>query len=66
MIVSKKKITALMGSNLMTQKNLAEKAGVCRMTICSTLIRDSCSTATAGKIAKALGVTPAEIIEMED
>lgn len=66
MEISAKKITYLMGANLMTQKRLAEAAGVSRVTINSTLLKGSCSTSTAGKIAQALGVDPADIIETEE
>ena len=66
MNISTRRITALMGANLMTQKGLAEAAGVSRVTINSTLLKGSCSTQTAGKIAKALGVDPEDIIDKED
>lgn len=66
MKISTSKINYLMGANLMTQCALAKAAGVSRVTVNSTLLKGSCSTVTAGKIAKALGVDPAEIIEMED
>ncbi len=65
MKVSVNRIRRLMGAHLMTQGNLAEVAKVSRATINSTLLKGSCSTQTVGKIAKALGVDPAEIIEME-
>jgi DNA-binding XRE family transcriptional regulator len=55
-----------MGTNLMTQGKLADVAGVSRATINTALLKGSCSTQTAGKIAKALGVDPADIIEKED
>lgn len=66
MKISKRKITALMGANLMTQIRLAEVSGVSRATINTALLKGSCSIQTAGKIAKALGVDPIEIIEVED
>lgn len=66
MKISKRKITALMGANLMTQIRLAEVSGVSRATINTALLKGSCSIQTAGKIAKALGVDPVEIIEVED
>ena len=65
MKISSRKIIALMGSALMTQEKLAKAAGVSRATVNTTLLKGSCSTQTAGKIAKALGVDPAEIIEIE-
>lgn len=64
--ISTKSIKRYMDSNLMTQKHLASLADVSRVTINNTLLKGSCSTVTAGKIAKALGVDPAEIVEMED
>ncbi len=66
MKISKRKITALMGAKLMTQVKLAEVAGVSRATINAALLKGSCSIPTVGKIAKALGVDPMEIIKMED
>lgn len=60
------RIRRLMGANLLTQLALADVAGVSRVTINSTLLKGSCSTVTAGKIAKALGVDPEDIIEKED
>lgn len=65
MKVNSNRIAKLMGRNLMTQLVLAEVAGVSRATINSTLLKGSCSIQTAGKIAKALGVDPADIIEEE-
>ena len=50
----------------MTQEKLAKAAEVSRATINTALLKGSCSVRTAGKIAKALGVDPAEIIEMEE
>lgn len=55
-----------MYANLMTQQQLAKAAGVSRATINCTLLKGSCSIQTAGKIAKAMGVRPSEIIEVED
>lgn len=66
MVISVRKVKGLMGANLMTQIVLAKEAGVSRATINNALLKGSCSTQTASKIAKALGVDPADIIEMED
>lgn len=63
MKISTVRITYLMGVNLMTQQNLAAAAGVSRATINNTLIKGSCSTGTAGKIASALNVGVADIVE---
>ena len=56
----------MMGAKLMNQEQLAQAAGVSRATVNASLLKGSCSTQTTGKIAKALGVDPAELIEMED
>ena len=66
MNINARRIQRHMCANLMTQLQLAEAAGVSRATINCTLLKGSCSIQTVGKIAKALGVDPAEIIEMED
>lgn len=66
MKISKRRIAALMGAELLTQGALAELANVSRSTINTALLKGSCSIYTVGKIAKALDVDPAEIIEMED
>ncbi len=65
MRISIKKVKAIMGTQLMTQQALAEVAGVSRATINSTLLKGSCSAQTARKIARALDVSPADIIEQE-
>ena len=66
MKISTRKILSMMGAALMTQEKLAKAAEVSRATINTALLKGSCSVRTAGKIAKALGVDPAEIIEMEE
>lgn len=66
MKISKRRISALMSRKLLTQCALAEMANVSRATINTALLKGSCSMLTLGKMAKALGVDPAEIIEMED
>lgn len=66
MKISSRKIAQQMSSKLLTQEQLATAAGVSRATINATLLKGSCSIQTVGKIARALGVDPAEIIEMED
>lgn len=65
MKISAEKIKHLMGAMLITQSELANKANVSRSTINATLLKGTCSTQTAGKIAIALGVEPVDIIETE-
>lgn len=66
MNINTRRIKQHMCANLMTQLQLAQAAGVSRATVNCTLLKGSCSIQTVGKIAKALGVDPVEIIEMED
>lgn len=49
-----------------TQKQLAATSGVSRTTINFIKNGKSCSDATAGKIAKALGVPVEKLIDMEE
>lgn len=65
MRINPKAIKRMMGAHLLTQEGLAQVAGVSRGTINSTLLKGSCSVQTAGKIARALNVDPAELIEQE-
>ena len=65
MRIKAKKIIEKMSEKLMTQKALAEVSGVSRITINNTIHKSSCSIPTVAKIAKALGVDPAELIEKE-
>lgn len=65
MNINTRRIKQHMCANLMTQLQLAQAAGVSRATVNCTLLKGSCSIQTVGKIAKALGVDPVEIIEME-
>lgn len=53
----------LMTRHGMTQAGLADKSGVSRQTINSTLSKGSCSVQTIGKIADAMGVSLAELIK---
>lgn len=65
MKIRARKISDMMNSKLMTQTTLAEAAGVSRATVNVSLAKGSCSVPTLAKIAKALGVDPAELIEKE-
>ena len=58
----KKLVCAMMDADLNT-KQLAEKAGVSRVTTCSIKNGKSCNYDTAGKLAGALGIKVTEIIE---
>ena len=65
MVINSKNIKALMNEQLMIQSELAERAGVSRVTINTALLRGSCSRNTVRRIAKALNVDVEEIIEKE-
>jgi transcriptional regulator with XRE-family HTH domain len=47
-----------------TQAQLAERAGIGESTMCGVERGESCSTATLEKIARALGCSVAEIVEV--
>ena len=63
MRVNRKKMACFMIDANFNTKQLAEKAGVSRVTACSIKNGKSCSYDTAVKIAKALNVDVTEIIE---
>lgn len=50
----------------MKMGQLADKAGLCRQNLSTIKNRGTCTALTACKIAAALGVDVAEIIEQED
>lgn len=55
------KIKLLMAEQEMNQTVLAERCGSSRQNVSILLARGTCSTVKVGKIAKALGVSVAEI-----
>lgn len=57
------KIKLLMAEQEMNQSQLAERCGISRQNISQMLGRGTCSVAKLGKLAKALGVEPREIIK---
>ena len=57
------KIKLLMAEQEINQTVLAERCGLARQNISITLARGTCSIAKVGKLAKALGVDPREIIK---
>ena len=63
MKVCANKIRRLMDMRLMTQAELAKLSGVSRTTVNYTLSRETCAQQTAGKLAKALSVNVADILE---
>lgn len=57
------KIKILLAEIGITQTELARICGVARQNISTILMRGTCSCATAGKLAKALGVPVREIVK---
>lgn len=65
MRISKQKIELLQANRNLTMIAFAERAGVSRQNISTIKGRGTCNPSTASKLAKALGVDVAEIIESE-
>ena len=63
MKLNKQKILLLLAQQGLTKAALAELAGVARQNISIILGRGTCTPATAGKLAKGLGVPVADIVE---
>ena len=63
MKISSVKIELLLARKNMTNKELAEKSGVCRQNISIIKKRGTCTPASLAKLAKALEVDPADLIE---
>ncbi len=59
------KIKLLLAERGMNQVDLAARCGLSRQQISEVLSRKTCSLKTLGKIAKAVGVTAAEIVKEE-
>ena len=57
------KIKLLMAEQEINQSALAERCGIARQSISAMLGRGTCSIVNVGKLAKILGVDPAEIIK---
>lgn len=47
----------------MTQRELAYNSGISRQSVSTILARGTCSSVTAGKIAKGLGLNPDEVVK---
>ena len=57
------KIVLVLAEQQMTHSALAEKCGMSRQSISTILTRGTCSTVTAGKLAKGLQLGLTEIIK---
>ena len=63
MKISAVKIELLLARKNMTNKELAKKSGVCRQNISTSKKRGTCTPASLAKLAKALEVDPADLLE---
>ena len=57
------KIALILADREMTRAALAEQCGLSRQNISTILTRGTCEPKTVGKLAKGLGIDPAEIIK---
>lgn len=65
MDINNRMIEVMLAEKGMTQALLAEKSGISRQSINVILRRGTCAPKNAGKIAKGLGVSVADIIAKE-
>lgn len=63
MKLDKRKLEIAMARAELNRDTLAQKSGLPNPTVCTVYSRCSCKPATAGRIAKALGVDVTEILE---
>ena len=65
MKINAHKIKLMLAEQGLTRTGLAEKSGISRQNISTILTRGTCELITAGKLAKALGVSVADIVKEE-
>ena len=65
MKINTHKIKLILAEKEMTRGELAAKCATSRQSISTILTRGTCELKTAGKLAKALGVSVAEIVKEE-
>lgn len=66
MKINKKKMELAMARACMNVSNISDKSGVSRKTVAGAKDGRKIDPAKCGRIAKALGVDPEEIIEKDD
>lgn len=66
MKINRLKLDALQAEQGLTCGQVAEKAGMSRQNFSTVRVRGTCTAVTLGKIARALGVDPLEIMEQEE
>lgn len=63
MKLNRNKVSLLMAKQLINQMAIADKAGISRQTMSAVMNGRNCRPELLGRISKALGVEPEEIIE---
>lgn len=63
MKIDRNKVQLLLSKGFFTQVTLAKEAGISRQTLSAVMNGRNCRPELLGKISKALGVEPEEIIE---
>lgn len=63
MTINAKRIEAIMAETGLTKKALSEHCGISAQNVSTVIRRGTCEPKTAGKLARGLGVTVAEIIK---
>jgi len=66
MKINPTKIEMLLAEQDMTKKALSDRCGISRQNISTIVKRGTCEPRTAGKLAQGLGVSIADIVEMEE
>lgn len=66
MKINRLKLDALQAEQGLTCGQVAEKAGMSRQNFSTVRVRGTCTAVTLGKVARALGVDPLEIMEREE
>ena len=63
MKINLRNLELFLAQNQMTASELSERSGVCKQSISIIRYRGTCQPVTLAKIAKWLGVDPADLIE---
>ena len=66
MVINRQKLMLAMAGREMRAANVADEAGLSRHTLSDVMRTGKCRTDTLGKIARALGVEPKDLVDMED
>ena len=63
MKINLRNLELFLAQNQMTASELSERSGVCKQSLSIIRYRGTCQPVTLAKIAKGLGVDPADLIE---